>query len=139
MTPRVFVDTNVFVYLFDSDAPAKRARARAIIAARDATVVTSTQVLQEFYVTVTRKLATPLASAEAEAATRDLASFTVVAPDTAMVLRAIALSRKASLSFWNALIIEAASEAGCDHLLSEDLQAGQVFGAVTVENPFISS
>ena len=136
MAHRTFVDTNVFVYLFDGDAPAKQSRARDILDSGDTTFVVSTQVLQEFYVTVTRKLATPLPALDAEAATRDLAAFEVVAPDARMVLRAIALARKASFSLWDALIVEAADAAGCDRLLSEDLQAGQAIGSVTVHNPF---
>jgi predicted nucleic acid-binding protein len=134
--PRVFVDTNVFVYLFDADAAAKRARARALLEAVGSEIVVSTQVMQEFYVTVTRKLATPLPPAEAEAATRDLAAFNVVVTDASMVLRAIARVRTAAISFWDALIVEAAIEAGCERLLSEDLQAGQQFGNLTIENPF---
>lgn len=134
--PRVFVDTNVFVYLFDADAAAKQTRARALLGAGDLEIVVSTQVMQEFYVTVTRKLASPLDQADAEAATRDLAAFDVVTPDARMVLRAIARTRTSSLAFWDALIVEAAVDAGCERLLSEDLQAGQQFGDLTIENPF---
>ena len=126
MPSRVFIDTTVFVYLFDGDTPAKRARARELIASNDMTAVVSTQVLQEFYVTVTRKLAAP----------RDIASFEVVAPDVPMVLRATARSRSSSLSLWDALIVEAATEARCERRLLENLQAGQRSGRMQVKNPF---
>ncbi len=75
MSDRVFVDTNVFVYLFDRDAPDQRRRARALIEEEHGRLVLSTQVLQEFFVTVTRKLAKPLPEDEAEAAVRDMAAL----------------------------------------------------------------
>ncbi len=75
MTDMVFLDTNVLVYLFDTDSPAKQNRAREVLnkEARGSRALLSTQVLQEFYVTVTRKLATPLDGKSAEQAVRDLA------------------------------------------------------------------
>ena len=136
MTTRAFVDTNVFVYLFDGDSPRKQARAREIISREAGAIVLSTQVLQEFYVTVTRKLAVPLDPSDAEEATRDLSAFDVVTVDVPLILRAIALARVSKISMWDALIIESAIDSGCDRLLTEDLQTGQVFGSLLVENPF---
>ena len=139
MSGRTFLDTNVFVYLFDRDEPAKQQRAREIVNRVGAAAVLSTQVLQEFYVSVTRKLARPLAVAEAERAVHDLAALDVVVIDVPMVKHAIALSRGDALSFWDALIVEAARAHGCNRLLSEDLQDGRAFGDVHVENPFRTS
>ena len=139
MSGRTFLDTNVFVYLFDRDDPAKQQRAREIVNQVGAAAVLSTQVLQEFYVSVTRKLATPLAAAEAERAVHDLASLDVVVIDVPMVKHAVALSRGDALSFWDALIVEAARAHGCNRLLSEDLQDGRAFGDVQIENPFRTS
>ena len=138
MSDRVFVDTNVLVYLFDGDAPAKQRKARQILEEEGAQgrMVISTQVLQEFYVTVTRKLGKPLTDAEAEAAARDLAALDVVELDVGMVLRSIAAARAQKTSLWDALIVEAAQARDCERLLSEDLQHGQRFGRVRVENPF---
>jgi predicted nucleic acid-binding protein len=136
MRDRAFLDTNVFVYLFDRDAPAKQQRAREIVSDVGAEAVLSTQVLQEFYVSVTRKLARPLTPADAEGAVRDLALLEVVVVDVPIVKRAVTLSRADALSFWDALIVEAARAHGCTRLLSEDLQDGRAFGDLHVENPF---
>ena len=138
MSDRVFLDTNVIVYLFDRDAPSKRDRARSLLEeGSHAHLVISTQVLQEFYVTVTRKLGKPLAEAEAEAAARDLAALDVVDLDTEIVLRSIAGARAHRMSLWDALIVEAAQARGCEKLLTEDLQHGRRFGQLRVENPFL--
>ena len=138
MSGRVFIDTNVFVYLFDRDAPEKRGRARELVAreSQDGPLVISTQVLQEFYVSVTRKLGRPLPEQQAEAATRELAALDVVEVDSGIVLRSIAAARRHKLSLWDALIVEAARARGCARLLTEDLQHGQRFGPLTIENPF---
>lgn len=138
MSDRVFIDSNVFVYLFDREAPAKQRKARQILEAEGpaGNIVLSTQVLQEFYVSVTRKLAKPLPEQEAEAAARDLSAFQVVEVDVAMVLRSMSLSRTEHISFWDALIVEAARARECARLLSEDLQHGRRFDRVRIENPF---
>ena len=138
MNDRLFVDTNVVVYLFDADAPDKQERAREIFEAEGGKgrLVLSTQVLQEFFVTVTRKLQHPLPMDEAEAAARELAMLDVVEIEVPIVLRAIALARQHTLSLWDALIVEAAVQRGCTRLLSEDLQNGRRFGDLTIENPF---
>ncbi len=139
MSDRLFIDTNVAVYLFDVDAPEKRERSRGIFGSDGPAgrLVLSTQVLQEFYVTVTRKLERPLSEAEAEAATNDLAVLDVVEVEVPMVLRAISMARRHTLSFWDALIVEAALARGCTRLLSEDLQDGRRFGDLVIENPFV--
>lgn len=136
MSGRAFLDTNVLVYLFDRDTPAKQQRAREVLAAEGGSASVSTQVLQEFYVTVTRKLGQPLAEKDAEAAVRDLAALEVVPIDTPLVLAAIARSRADRLSLWDALVVESALRSGCRRLLTEDLQDGRLFGRLRVENPF---
>ena len=96
MSARVFLDTNVLVYLFDLDAPEKQARAREILETEGASgrAMVSTQVLQEFYVSVTRKLAQPLDPETAYRAVEDLASLPVVQIDTTLILSAITRHRK---------------------------------------------
>ena len=138
MPSRTFFDTNVLVYLFDADAPEKQAGARESLetALERGTVVVSTQVLQEFFVTVTRKLARPLPAAEAESALRRLMELPVVQVDPDMILAAAVSARRDRISFWDALILTAASAAGCAEVLSEDLQHGRSFGRVRVVNPF---
>lgn len=133
-----FFDTNVLVYLFDSASPERQGRARDVFskrAQRDE-VVLSTQVLQEFYVTVTRKLAPPLSADEAERLVRDFAAFPVVSTDAPLVGAAIALSRRHQLSLWDAMIVVAARAGGATELLTEDLQHGQVLEGVRIVNPF---
>lgn len=139
MKERVFLDTNVLVYLFDTDTPAKQRRVQELLSNRElrARLILSTQVLQEFYVSVTRKLATPLGLEAAFQAVQDLAAFPVVQIDTPLILLAIQRSGKTKISFWDALIVEAALVTGATVLYSEDFQDGAVFGRVRVMNPFM--
>jgi predicted nucleic acid-binding protein len=136
---RSFFDTNVLVYLFDNSEPEKKARAQEVldreIAAGRAAL--STQVLQEFYVNVTRKLASPLPSEVAEARVRDFSRLPLVRVNAPLILAAIARSRRMGFSYWDALILEAALAAGADRLLTEDLQHGQEIEGLRVENPFL--
>ncbi len=138
MSGNVFVDTNVLVYLFDADDPTKQETARSLMdrLAKEATIVVSTQVLQEFYVSVTRKLAEPLPSQHAMEATRGLSTYRVVQLDPSMIFAAIALHEKEKTSFWDALIVRAALESGCELLMSEDMQHGRRFEDLKVDNPF---
>jgi predicted nucleic acid-binding protein len=135
MPARAFVDTNVLVYAFDDADPAKRDRARWLLA-DDVPLVISAQVIGEFYVVVTRKLAIPLSEAHASAAVDELLRLPVVPIDAELTRAAVSTSRAAQLSYWDALIIEAAAAAGCDRVLTEDLAAGSTIRSVRVENPF---
>jgi predicted nucleic acid-binding protein len=138
MTSRAFIDSNVLVYSVD-ESPAekpKHERAVEVLSARPENLVVSTQVLQEFYVVTTRKLKHPLSEERAARAVRGIAKLDVVAVDVPLVLAAVDTSRTVQLSLWDALIIEAASRAGCERVLSEDLTAGQVIRGVRIENPF---
>jgi predicted nucleic acid-binding protein len=139
MSGRSFVDTNVLVYCFDLHEAAKRKRALAILDGEldVGDLVLSTQVLQEFYVAVTRKLKRPLSGAEAAAAVDELAKLSVVQIDLAMVLSSIADCQRHQLSLWDTLILRAALSASCDRVLTEDVQHGYVFESLRVENPFL--
>lgn len=134
-----FFDTNVLVYMYDDDEPEKKSRAIAVfeeeIEAGRAAL--STQVLQEFYVNVVRKLQTPLSPERAEARVRDFSNLSLVRVDAHLILAAIARSRVMQFSFWDALVMEAALAAGADRLLTEDLQHGQVIDGMLIENPFL--
>ena len=134
---KAFFDTNILVYLFDASAPAKQQRARKLLDrhTRAGETLLSTQVLQEFYVAVTRKLATTLEPDVAFAAVKDLAVMPTVRVDVPLILSAIQLSRQHQLSFWDALIVRSAIEGGASTLYSEDLQHGQAFETLMVENP----
>ncbi|MCZ8131678.1 MAG: PIN domain-containing protein [Steroidobacteraceae bacterium] len=139
MSARAFVDTNVVVYLFDDREPKKRARAVALLerlAQADSVPVVSTQVLQEAYVALTRKVGVPAEEALATLQLMEGASFDVQPVDAKLVWRAAARSAADRLSFWDALVVETARDAGCAVLYSEDLQDGQDFDGVRVANPF---
>ena len=136
MSVRSFFDTNVLVYADDKASPAKQRRALELVAEhrRAGTGVVSLQVLQEYFVTVTRKL-----EVDARIARRKvelLAEFDVAAPDVADILAAIDLHRLHGFSFWDALILRAAKQAGCTVLLSEDFQESRETDGVRVVKPF---
>jgi predicted nucleic acid-binding protein len=134
---KAFLDTNILVYLFDHDEPDKTQRARDILEqAEPGELALSTQVLSEFYVVVTRKLARPLDVARAAEAVDWLGLLQVVPLDPELVKAAIQTSRSSQLSYWDGLIVAAASASGCKCLLTEDLNHGQVIDSVRVENPF---
>jgi predicted nucleic acid-binding protein len=138
MSGRTFLDSNVLVYSVD-ESPAEKAkhgRAVELLTVQPEMLVVSTQVLQEFYVVTTRKLKKPLSEERAARAVRGIAKLDVVGVDAPLVLAAVDTSRAVQISLWDALIIEAASRAGCDRVLSEDLNASQVIRGVRIENPF---
>lgn len=139
MTDRVFLDTNVLVYSFDRDAPEKQTAAHALLreAGRGGRHVISTQVLQEFFVAVTRKLAEPLSNADAARAVELFAELPTVAVDVTTIRGAMRRCDADGLSFWDALIVQTALENRCTRLLTEDLQEGRVFDTCRVENPFL--
>ena len=135
---RAFVDANVLVYAFDSSAGQKKVVAEALLAQlwETGTGCLSVQVLQEFFVTVTRKVARPLPIDEAAERLRELASWRIFAPTADDVLEAVALHKRAKMGFGDAMIVHAAAESGCDVLWTEDLGDGQLLRNVRVRDPF---
>jgi predicted nucleic acid-binding protein len=136
---RPFFDTNVLVYAFDEGEPGRREVARALIEEHlvEGDGLLSVQVLREFY-SVVRRVSFPLPAGAVVEAVRYLAAFSPVPEDAAMVLGAVRRSGEISVSFWDALIVEAALAAGADHLFTEDLQHGQVIEGLRVHDPFLS-
>ncbi|HSM91415.1 MAG TPA: PIN domain-containing protein [Anaeromyxobacteraceae bacterium] len=136
MAARSFFDTNVLVYTDDRSAPAKQRRALELIAEhrRAASGVVSLQVLQEYFVTVTRKL--DVDAAVARRKVELLSELDVVIPDVGDVVAAIDLHRLHRISFWDALVLRAAKQGGCTVLYSEDLQHQRAVDGVRVVNPF---
>src|SRR5277367_916970 len=122
MPARSFFDTNVLIYADDQADPAKQRKALDLVAEhrRSRTGVVSMQVLQEYFVTVTRKLRVDPGIARRKVEL--LAEFDVAAPEVGDILAAIDLHRLHGLSFWDALILRSAKQAGCRVLLSEDMQ-----------------
>lgn len=135
---RCFVDTNVLVYAHDSSAGGKHARARELVEALWDTGegCLSIQVLQEFFVAVTRKVGNPMGAETASELVADLARWRVHAPGPEDVLAAIETHRRQSISFWDAMIVRSSGVLGCPLLYSEDLNAGQLYDGVEVRNPF---
>jgi predicted nucleic acid-binding protein len=136
MSARSFFDTNVLVYADDKAAPAKQRRALNLVAEyrRAGTGVVSLQVLQEYFVTVTRKFHVDphIARRKVEL----LAEFDVTAPEVSDILAAIDLHRLHGFSFWDALILRSAKQTGCSVLFSEDFQNMREIDGVHIVNPF---
>ena len=138
MTDLVFVDTNVWVYAVDADEPAKQRLARAALDPGTADrLVTSAQVLGEFYVTVTRKFERAIAHDVADRMVERMARLPVVPIDADRVRAAIEGARAWGISYRDALIVASARAAGCTRLLTEDLADGETYGGLRVENPFV--
>jgi predicted nucleic acid-binding protein len=136
MNARSFFDTNVLIYADDKAAPAKQRRAVELVAEhrRNRTGVVSLQILQEYFVTVTRKL-----QVEAGIARRKvelLAEFDVAIPEVADILAAIDLHRLHGFAFWDALVLRAAKQSGCSVVFSEDMQNAREIDGLEIVNPF---
>ena len=133
-----FVDTNVLIYAHDLSAAAKRIRARDLLQDlwESGSGCLSIQVLQEFYVNVTRKVAKPLAPEIAAQIISDLAVWRVHRPGGQDVLDAVRRQARYRISFWDAMIVISAIQLGCQTIWSEDLNPGQVYQGVTVRSPF---
>lgn len=134
----VFFDTNVLIYFVDEDEPEKQEIARGLVEEHliEGNGIISVQVLREFY-WAARKLRRPLSEERAREAVGCFASFSPLTEDARMVIGAVRRSQELGLSFWDALIVEAALKAGADRLLTEDLQHGQTIEGMRVENPFL--
>ena len=135
-----FVDTNVLVYAFDSNEQTRHSRAMELLSSlmESDRLRLSTQVLQEFYVTMTRKAQPSWSPDHALAKLEDLAAWPVTLTDLSMLKEAVLLSRDAVLSFWDALIVVAAVHSGAGTLYTEDLNHGQILRGVRVVNPFVA-
>jgi predicted nucleic acid-binding protein len=138
MIAPVFVDTNVFVYARDAGEPVKQPRAAAWLERlwREQLGRTSAQVLSEYYVTVTRKLAPGLRADDAWDDVSALMSWRPQPVDDTLLRRGREIEQRHGLSWWDSLVVGAAQLQGCSLLLSEDLQDGGVYGSVTVRSPF---
>ncbi len=138
---RVFIDTNVLVYAYDIDAGYKRQIASDIM--KDLWLsgrgILSTQILQEFFVTVTGKISSPLDAVVAEDIIKKLSKWDVVTNKMETIFSAIELHRRYKFSFWDSLIIASAIEGGAATIMSEDLSDRQKIKGLTIRNPFKAS
>lgn len=136
---KTFLDSNIIVYAYDLSDPVKMQTARKILSQGcvNENIVLSAQVLGEFFVVATRRILNPLSSEEALEIIEILGKNLVVDIDYSLVLNAVAIQKRYTLSYWDALIIAAAERAGCTLLLTEDLNHTQVYNDVAVINPFL--
>ena len=133
-----FIDTNILIYAHDLSAGEKNARARKLIERlwESRLGCLSIQVLQEFYVNVTEKVARPLMPEVAAQIISDLSVWQVHRPGAQDVLDAIRMQQRYQLSFWDSMIVVSAIQLDCRTLWSEDLNPGQTYDQVTVASPF---
>lgn len=139
MTATQFVDTNILVYAASSRPQDREKKERALEIITREEFAVSGQVLAEFYVTVTRKGAMPMAPSDAVSWIVALEAQTCVAVDAAIVKRGAVISEAHRISYWDSAIVAAAEAVGATTLYTEDLSHGQLYGSVTAVNPFIEA
>lgn len=140
MTELRFVDTNILLYAYDRDAGGKHGRAKQLMIElwNEGNGCLSTQVLQEFFVNVTKKIPQPLSTSMAREIMRTYLPWVHVATDGEMAIRASEIADTWQTSFWDGMIIAAAERASATELLSEDLQNGQHIAGLLITNPLNS-
>ncbi|MGC2321989.1 MAG: PIN domain-containing protein [Terriglobales bacterium] len=140
MSDRTFVDTNVLIYAHDVDATSKHETANSVLRElwEERSGVLSPQVLQEFYVNVTRKILHPIPKKSARLV---VSSYAVWCIDTthADISTAFRIEDEYRIGFWDALVVASALKSGANRILSEDLNAGQTIAGIRIENPFLST
>jgi predicted nucleic acid-binding protein len=140
MNDKTFIDSNILIYAHDADAESKHEIAQRILMElwEKGSGVLSMQVLQEFYVNVTRKIASPLPRKVARSV---ISSYAIWCGETTPteISSAFQIEDESRIGFWDAMIVAAALKSGARRILSEDLNAGQMLAGVRIENPFIES
>ena len=136
-----FIDTNVLVYAHNASEPVKQHMAQAQLGQlwADGSGVLSTQILQEFYVVATGKLKPAMLPVEAREIVQLYAAWPVIVIEPSMILTASEVGERNQVSFWDALVLEAARIAGAWRVLTEDLEAGRTIDGILIENPFTSA
>ena len=137
MSDKFFVDTNILMYAHDASAGAKHERSKAVVEElwRDRTGIVSTQVLQELAVNLRRKAGRPLDAKATREIISDYLTWHVVVNGGESILEALDIETRYQMSFWDALVLQAAQASGAEVLYSEDLSDGQAYGSVRVINP----
>ena len=138
MSDKTFIDTNVLIHAHDIDANAKHKIAKEVLQElwSERTGVLSAQVLQEFYVNVTRKIPSPLSKDLARLVVSSYAIWCLETTPTE-ILAAFRIEDESRIGFWDALIVSSAAKLGATRILSEDLNAGQRIAGILVVNPFV--
>jgi len=139
MSGKTFIDTNILIYAHDIDARVKNEIAQAVLRElwSERTGALSMQVLQEFYVNVTRKIPSPLSKDSARSVVSSYVSWCMETTPTE-ISAAFRIEDESRIGFWDALILSSAVKSGATRILSEDLNAGQRIAGILVENPFAS-
>ncbi len=140
MSANYFLDTNIFVYTFDSQSPAKKQRARELVGQviQSGDGIISTQVIQEFLNVALRKFTVPLSLADSKAYLRQvLFPLCHVYPDFSLYESCLDIQQRSGFAFYDSLIVAAAIAGGCQVLYSEDMQHGFMLAGVTIQNPFL--
>lgn len=140
MSDKYFVDTNILMYAHDVAAGTKHERAKALVEDlwRNRSGVLSTQVLQELCVNLRRNTKKPVGLKVAREIIADYLAWDVITNTGESILDALELENRYSISFWDALVVQAAAASGAVVLYSEDLSNGQIYGGVRVVNPFVT-
>jgi predicted nucleic acid-binding protein len=138
MSDKTFVDTNILIYAHDKDASEKHQIAKAVLRElwSERTGVLSMQVLQEFYVNVTRKIRSPLSKDSARLVVNGYALW-CMETTPAEISAAFRIEDESQIGFWDAMIISSAVKSGATRILSEDLNAGQRIAGILIENPYV--
>jgi predicted nucleic acid-binding protein len=138
MNAKTFVDTNILIYAHDADAKTKHATAKSILRElwSERNGALSPQVLEEFYVNVTRKIPHPLSK---ESARLVVSTYAIWCTETTslQISHAFRIEDESRIGFWDALIVASALMSGAHRILSEDLNAGQTIAGIRIENPFL--
>jgi predicted nucleic acid-binding protein len=137
MSVDCLLDTNVLVYAATGRGAEEAKRKRAVELIKNEAIGLSAQILQEFYVTVVRKIAVPLSAEEALEWIEEFEAFPCLAIDCALVKIAIEISERFQISYWDAAVIAATETLGAGTLYTEDLNHGQLYGSIRVINPFL--
>jgi len=138
MKGKAFIDTNILIYAHDLDAGYKNEISAEIVRNlwENRTGIISTQVLQEFYVNVTRKISSPLSKSKARGIIESYLVWHIELNGVKTILFASEIEERHQLSFWDSLIIAAAYNAKADKIFTEDLNHGQIIEGILIENPF---
>jgi predicted nucleic acid-binding protein len=137
MSAEAFLDTNVLIYAVSSDPAESEKKGKAIDLIENSDFGLSAQVLQEFYVTVTRKIALPLPPDDAVALLEEFRCFPLVWTDYPLIVAGIETALRFGISYWDGAVIAAAERLGASTLYTEDLNHGQHYGSVQAVNPFL--
>ncbi len=139
MNDKIFIDTNILVYAHDLDAGIKHETANKTVSDlwEKKSAVISTQVLQEFYVTLSKKIPKPLSGNTVRGIIKSYLSWEIIVNEPKLILQASEIEESYKISFWDALIVAAAFSGNASTIMTEDLNSGQYIEGILIKNPFV--